>query len=124
MKKFLILFIVGLLSLVSTPTKVYASHFAAGDLTYECIGGNDYKVTYVLYRDCSGIPAEQTVTVQFVCSSNPIFNFNVTLQRIAGTGQEVTPGCSAIPTHCNGGSGYGIEEYVYQGIVTLAPCAN
>ena len=43
---------------------------------------------------------------------------------IAGTGIEVTPGCSAMPTRCSGTgyTNYGIREYIYQGTVTLAPC--
>jgi gliding motility-associated-like protein len=62
--------------------------------------------------------------VTFNCSSNSSFNFYVDLNKIAGTGQEITPGCSASPTRCSGSqyNNYGIQEYVYQGTVTLAPC--
>lgn len=38
-----------------------ASHIAALDLSLTCIGGNDYIVKFVLYRDCSGINAPSTV---------------------------------------------------------------
>lgn len=124
MKKLLFLTLTGLLLLGGMPQRSFASHFAGSDLTYTCIGGNDYEVTYSFYRDCSGATAPSAVSISFQCASNPVFNFSVTLQAIAGTGQEVTPGCSAVPTHCNGGSGYGMQEYIYRGIVTLAPCAN
>lgn len=29
-----------------------ASHIAGGELTYECIGGNQYRITLKFYRDC------------------------------------------------------------------------
>ncbi len=99
-----------------------ATHFAGSDLTYTCLGGNTYLITFTFYRDCSGASAPTSQTVSFSCSSNSQFNFTATLQRIPGTGQEITPGCSAVPTHCSGGNGYGIQEYVYQATVTLAPC--
>ncbi|MBP9922745.1 MAG: hypothetical protein KBF92_02870, partial [Bacteroidia bacterium] len=45
--------------------KVSASHTMGADLTYECLGGNTYKVTVSFYRDCIGIaaPANPLVTI-------------------------------------------------------------
>ncbi len=122
MKKILTLIVLVSLFLFSGIKDTKASHFAGADLTYTCLGGNTYLITYSFYRDCSGIPAPANIPITFSCSSNSAFNFSSTLQKISGTGQEITPGCSAVPTHCSGGNGYGIQEYVYQGQVTLAPC--
>ena len=122
MKKLILLIFLTGFFLLGNNYQANASHFAGADLTYTCLGGNTYLITYSFYRDCSGISAPSSINITFNCSSNSAFNFNSTLQRIAGTGQEITPGCSAVPTECSGGNQYGIQEYVFQGQVTLAPC--
>ena len=119
--KRLLAIIVSVLFLLS-PNILKASHFAGADLTYTCLGGNTYLITYSFYRDCSGISAPSSVNMFFNCSSNSSLNFYASLPKIPGTGQEITQACSAVPTHCNNGNGYGIQEYVYQGVVTLTAC--
>lgn len=37
--------------ILCTPTK--AAHIIGGNLSYECIGGNEYEFTITLYRDCN-----------------------------------------------------------------------
>ena len=124
MKKiFLLSFLIGIFTLGSIEN-ANASHFSGSDLTYTCLGGNTYQITFTFYRDCSGANADQSTTVSFNCPSNPALNFNTTLYQIAGTGQEITPGCSAVPTSCAGGNSYGIQEYVFQGTVTLPACSQ
>ncbi len=124
MKKLLTLLVLTFVIGFGSFNPVKASHFAGADLTYLCLGGNTYRVTLSFYRDCSGIPVQSAYTIHFVCSSNAAFNFNTSISQIAGTGVEITPGCSAQPTSCTSGSNsqYGIREYVYQGTVTLPPC--
>ncbi len=34
------------------PFTSYATHIVGGDLSYQCIGGNQYEVTLMVYRDC------------------------------------------------------------------------
>src|ERR1043166_1902889 len=95
-----------------------ASHVEGGDITYRCIGGNQYVVSLALYRDCSGIAAPTTVSLNFksvTCGQN----FNATLNKIAGTGIEVTPICPTMSTVCAGGTFPGVQEYIYQATVTL-----
>lgn len=88
------------------------------DLTYQCLGGNTYKITLSFYRDCIGIaaPANPFITIRSASCSQ---NLGVTCYPRPGTGQEVTPACSSSVTTCNGGSFTGIQEWVYDGIVTL-----
>ena len=102
--------------------RIQASHFAGNDLTYTCLGGNTYLVSLSFYRDCSGIAAPSNINVSFTCSQNSSFNFNAYLNKISGTGQEITPSCSSTPTYCASGTSYGIQEYVYQATITLTPC--
>lgn len=95
-----------------------ASHTMGADLTYTCIGGNTYRVTLSFYRDCIGIaaPANPFVTISSASCGQ---SMGVTCYPRPGTGQEVTPTCSSSVTTCNGGSFTGIQEWVYDGIVTL-----
>jgi gliding motility-associated-like protein len=122
MKRFIIVFSFLSLFAILIPQKAHASHFAGSDLTYQCLGGISYKITLTFYRDCSGVSAPTSANISFNCSSNSGLNYSATLNKIPGTGNEVTPGCSAVPTECNGGNGYGLEEYVYEATVQLAPC--
>ncbi len=119
MKKILLLLV--LISFLGIQ-RSQASHFAGSDLTYTCLGGNTYLITLTFYRDCSGVSEPTSVPVTFTCGTYSVFNFTSTLQKIPGTGQEITPSCSATPTYCSAGTAYGIREYVYQGSVSLAPC--
>ena len=99
-----------------------ATNNVGSDLTYTCLGGNVYLITYAYYLDCSGTNAPTTVMITFNCSSNQAFNFSAALNKIPGTGQEVTPSCGCDSTTCQGGTSFGVREYVYQGQVVLASC--
>ena len=35
------------------PQTTYANHLIGGELTYECLGGNDFEITLTIYRDCN-----------------------------------------------------------------------
>jgi gliding motility-associated-like protein len=100
-----------------------ASHIAGADLTYKWIGGNDWEITFTFYRDCSGISEDAQAYIHFVSASCGQ-NFTMYLDKIAGTGNEITPACPSQPTTCTTGSAYGIQEFVYRGTVTLQPCAD
>jgi hypothetical protein len=121
MKKYLILSLITLFS-VFLNKNMFASHFAGADLTYTCLGGSSYLISLTFYRDCSGVSAPTSAQIQFTCSSNNALNFSATLNQIPGTGQSVTPNCSAVPSTCSGGTAYGIQEYIYQAVVTLQAC--
>ncbi|MBT5699418.1 MAG: hypothetical protein HOJ12_05430, partial [Flavobacteriales bacterium] len=41
----------------------FSSHAAGMDLTYECIGGNTYRVTLKFYRECSGVDAPSGIWI-------------------------------------------------------------
>jgi gliding motility-associated-like protein len=98
-----------------------ASHVAGCDLTYQCLGGNTYQITLSFYRDCSGVTADASSTVNFTSSCG---SSSVTLSQISGSGAEITSTCPGQTTSCSGGSLYGLQEYIYQGQVTLSPCAD
>lgn len=112
------------LILVQLPNALFATHVQGGDITYECLGGNQYRIKMALYRDCAGVAAPTTITVN-AKSASCVEDFNITLNRVAGTGVEVSPICPSLQTVCTGGSYPGVQEYIYQGIVTLpAQCSD
>jgi gliding motility-associated-like protein len=106
------------IALLLSPAAGYASHSMGADLTYTCMGGNTYKITVSFYRDCVGITAPAS---PFVTISSPSCGLStgVTCYPRPGTGQEVTPTCSSAVTTCNGGYFTGIQEWIYDGIITL-----
>ena len=99
-------------------SSVNASHLMGGDITYDCVSGNDYKVTLRLYRDCNGIILGNTRTINFV-SANCSQSFNVVLSLAQGP-TIVTPLCPGEPDVCLTPSGtYGVERFIYEGIITM-----
>lgn len=110
--------ILALAILTLSGDKALASHAMGADLTYECLGGNTYKVRLSFYRDCIGIlaPANVYVNIKSISCGQ---NLGVTCQPIPGTGQQVTYLCPTAQSTCNGGTFTGIQEWVYEGIVTL-----
>ncbi|MCK5856998.1 MAG: T9SS type A sorting domain-containing protein [Bacteroidales bacterium] len=122
MKYLFVLIIVSITLLLTTPSTVKANHYAGSDITYTCLGGNTYLITYTYYRNCEGVSAPAQRTIDFNCSSNSTYNFSAPLLQVFGTGQELTQACSAFQTNCSGGNAFGVQEYVYQGQVTLIGC--
>ena len=94
------------------------------------LGGNQYLIRMVFYRDCGGIaaPTAPSVTVTSSCGNQtlgmtlqpPEPHFPPFDQYLAD--YELPVYCA--PSNCNGGSNPGIQEYVYEATATLPPCAD
>jgi gliding motility-associated-like protein len=101
--------------------RAMASHAVGAEVTYQYMGPNQYMVTVKFYRDCGGQAAALPTTDVDVDYNSSCGNGTATLPAIPGTGLEIPTGqyppCAI--TTCNGGSGYGVQEWVYQGIITL-----
>ena len=92
-------FVLLILFFVSTSQKTFATHSSGADLTYTWVSGNTYTVTVSFYRDCAGVAAPGTVTLNaksISCSKNQ----NFTLNLVPGTGQEITFPCRTVVTKC------------------------
>ena len=114
MKKLLLSFLI----LFAFASNSFASHVMGADITYTCLGGNQYQVTLTLYRDCFGTTVgttPQTVDIASSCG-----NVAASLDWVSTT--DVSQVCSSSSTTCNGGTLPGTEQYVFTGIVTLPPC--
>ncbi len=100
-----------------------ASHIVGGDAYYTCLGNNQYRVTFALYRDCAGISMDASLFVNVTAPAGCGNSFNVTLQPGARFGVEITPVCPAqLPQTTCAGTGrpiQGTQVYEYTGIITL-----
>lgn len=95
-----------------------ANHAVGAELTYECLGGNQYRLTYAFYRDCVSIAAPTSVNINY--SSSCFTSSTVNLIPVAGTPTQIVSVCPSVQTTCNGGAYTGVEEWIYSGVVTLA----
>lgn len=116
------------IAIFSVSQDVKASHALGAELTYECLGNDEYKLRLTFYYDCQSSFANIGHDVRI---SSSCFNTTTTLNLLP----PVTPGppfdqfldeyeipiyCEA--SNCTNGSLPGIREYVYEGTVTLPPC--
>lgn len=127
-----------LLILFVNNKEVSASHAQGAQITYTCVGPNQYNVTLAFFRDCDGISAPSTLTLEAFspsgCSSaTPSWTLNQDLTNQCSSsivdaygnpyvnGQEATPLCqgSTSNTLCNGGSYAGTQIYYYCTTITL-----
>ena len=107
--------------LLAFPFLSSASHMAGNRITYECIAPDQYRVSMIVYRDCSGANFNRsTVSIAFYnnCDSKadcPDGTF--TAYRTPGTGLPVNDECVDLPpTTCFGGTRFGLEAYEFEGI--------
>ncbi|CAG0971848.1 MAG: T9SS type B sorting domain-containing protein [Bacteroidetes bacterium] len=112
-----------ILSFIIKHNEAYASHAQGADLTYQCLGGNQYKINVSFYRDCGGVNAPNTVTVN-AQSASCNQNINYTLTKVPGTGIDITQTCNQIQTNCSGGMYPGVQEWVYTTTITLPAQCN
>ncbi len=103
--------------------KTHATHAQSADITYQCLGANQYEISVSFYRDCAGVAAPNSITIN-ATSASCAQNFNTTINQIPGTGIDVTPICNTMITQCNGGGTPGVEEYIYRGTINLPSNCN
>ncbi|MCX6295115.1 MAG: PKD domain-containing protein [Bacteroidetes bacterium] len=113
-----------ILMFIQTSNEAFASHAQSADITYRCLGGNQYEISLSFYRDCAGVAAPTTASIN-IASASCSQNYDITLNKIPGTGIEVSPICALLTTECAGGAYPGVQEYIYRGITTLpASCID
>src|SRR5688572_16388743 len=121
MKKFLLLIVFAALCFVSTTKACTESGMT---ISYEYTGnGNDYifRVKYV--RDCFGIVAWPTRPIQ-LSSATCALNITSNLQLVSFSQVPLNTCAQTGTTTCQGGSTLGLEEYIYEGVVTVPPCID
>jgi trimeric autotransporter adhesin len=101
-----------------------ADHIVGMDIGYTWLGGSDYKVSLIVYGDCSsGTFASLSTAAPRICIYRRATSVtNITLAIEAPTaGVEITPVCPASigMTTCSGGTIPGIKRFVYSGTYTV-----
>ncbi|MFN4233666.1 MAG: PKD domain-containing protein [Bacteroidia bacterium] len=109
------------LFLIFLSVSVNATHIVGGELTYRCLGNNNYEIKLKIYRDClNGMapfddPANITIfnssggVVQTIQISNPV---------ITTIPPSINSPCFQVP------SGVCVEEGVYTTTINLPPLAG
>lgn len=103
--------------------KADATHAMGVDLSYSCMGGNQYTFRLVFYRDCAGSTLGTTALLNL--TSSTCTAVSVTLNQV-GTPTEVSPLCPSQlgNSTCSGGSLPGVEQYIYEGTYTFSESCN
>ena len=103
----------------------FASHVPGGNITYECVGPNQYLITLTLFEDCGTAftsNVNQTVVIDNDCGYTGLINVSLPNTMFQ---EEVSQLCDTeMPnSECNGGTLPGIYMHQWQAIVTLpGPC--
>lgn len=99
----------------------FASHVPGANITYECLGNDQYLVTLTLFEDCgtafiANTPENITITNDCGITGLTSATLNNTIFQ-----QEVSQLCaSQLPfSECSGGAMPGIYMHQWQGVVTL-----
>lgn len=98
-----------------------ASHIVGGDMYYDYLGNNQYRITVIIYRDCAstGAPFDIPLTVGiFDANDNPVTTVDLPF-----------PGSDVLPVVFNNPcvtppSGICTERAIYTEIITLPPSAG
>lgn len=108
-----------------------ATHALGGEITYECLGNDQYRVNVSFFFDCSSSFNTWEIELDIVSQCG----MNQTVQLTQEPAPTLNPPFDAyvqpyeIPIYCeesNCGNGNlpGIKEYKFSAIVTLPPCAG
>ncbi|MCW3084682.1 MAG: hypothetical protein JWP12_2048 [Bacteroidetes bacterium] len=103
-----------------------ASHVAGGEITYTCLGGNQYQVNLNLFIDCAGFNPGAQQTINFTSSCGGSTTLNVDVSAATTNGLEISQLCPAqiSMSTCNGGTLPGMWLFNYTGVVTLSPACD
>ncbi|MCX6294591.1 MAG: hypothetical protein NTX97_00765, partial [Bacteroidetes bacterium] len=121
-KKAIVLIIVTTL-LSFAPNSASASHIAGGEITYTCLGGNQYQINLNLFVDCLGYNPGATQPINFTSTCGGTASLTVNVTPATLNGLEISQLCpSSLPlSTCSGGTLPGMWLFSYTGVVTLAP---
>ncbi|GAA4353253.1 hypothetical protein GCM10023185_13730 [Hymenobacter saemangeumensis] len=111
--------------LLFSAQRAAATHGQAGQLTYESLGNNQYRVTVAFFRDCSGtsIPGSLSLTCRPNGCSSSTGAVTGTLRPV-GMSTIGSPYCGAAQSSnvCSSSSALpNYETRLYDGTVTLPP---
>ena len=105
-----------IITIIST-IAVQAYHIIGGEIYYEYIGGNQYRVTLKLYRDCSaanGAPFDEFAKMgAFDINGNLVHQFSLPFPGSSPVDYSLNNPCAGFPPNLC------IEVAVYSSIITF-----
>lgn len=105
------------------PKESMSSHIAGGEITYICLGANQYQIQLNLYWDCTGgFDPGSTATINLVSTCGGTATLNMTQINPGGT--DISQTCPTVVSSCSGGTFPGMNMNTYTGTVTLAPVCD
>lgn len=110
-----------LLTILVSFFQSFASHIPGGNITYECLGNDQYVITLTLFEDCGTAfesNAAKTIDIANDCGNTTLTQ--ASLQNIVYM-QEVSQLCDAqLPfSECNGNSMPGIYMHQWRDTITI-----
>ena len=107
------------------PQEAFADHYLGSTIQYRCLGNDQYEITLSLYTDCDPSTLALDSIHPVVISPRSPFcstqsDFIIDLDSV-GQLSEVDVSQLCVPSRCSGGFPPGVQQFVYRGIVTLAP---
>lgn len=79
----------------------YAAHLVGGELSYRCLGANNYEVRLIIYRDCrsSGAPFDNPAIITVYDGNNVLQgNYFIALTSQRGLPNIAPNSCTSLPT--------------------------
>ena len=111
--------------LLSLHISCFASHILGGELFYTHVSGNTYKITCVLYGDCSSAAGINYLSISgpqiCIYDSDAYVSVVSTHIQAPDSGIEVTSLCSGDSSQCTNPASTipGIKKFVYSATITL-----
>ncbi|MGQ0828124.1 MAG: PKD domain-containing protein [Bacteroidota bacterium] len=112
-KNYIIILFLTFLSL-----KSFATHIVGGEIYYDCLGNNDYRITLKVYRDCyNGVPPFDNPGFVFIFDNfgNFIDSIGMDYNGSVVLPPSVNNPCFIPPTDVC------VEETIYEEIINLPP---
>ncbi|MES2588744.1 MAG: PKD domain-containing protein [Bacteroidota bacterium] len=116
MKKIALIFVLSLFSL-----QLFASHIVGGDIYYEYLGNNNYKVQIIVYRDCNSTGAEYDSPLKlgvYDANNNLLESIDLNFPGSVVLPIVLNNPCVNPPT------GICTERAIYQTTINLPPSLN
>lgn len=109
-----------LLLLLGIPKTQQATHIVGGEIFYECLGNNQYRVTLRVYRDCFGgqAPFDNPAYVTAFNANGFFQNFTFFSPQVTNIPVVVDNPCLVVPPNVC------VEEGEYTKVITLPPDPN
>jgi hypothetical protein len=94
------------------------------DMSWSCLGGDSFLIRVTVYNDCNGT-AMGNITIDFKCATSGTSITSLTLA--VPNPVDITPVCPSVCTRCDSATctfPYGVNRYLYQGIVKLSTAGS